>query len=157
MAVSFNISEIIQFAIRIEENGEEFYRLMAQKLKKQKIKDTFNELADAEIKHRAVFENMLHLVDRFKPPESYPGEYYAYLKAYADGYIFTKPKKGQLMANKIKTSREALEFALTVEIDSILYYLEARKLVPEGHREVIDNIIQEERNHYLKLSEMLKK
>jgi len=157
MAVSFNVAEILQIAIRIEENGEEFYRLMAQKLRKQDIKDTFNALAEAEIKHREVFENMLNLADRFEPPESYPGEYYAYLKAYADGYIFTKKKKGQLMAKKIKTAKEALKFALGVEIDSILYYLEVRKLVPEGQKKVIDTIIEEEKRHYLRLSGIMKK
>jgi rubrerythrin len=89
MAVSFNASEILQFAIKIEENGEEFYRLMAEKLKKKELKDVFNYLADEEVKHRKIFETMASRVQHYEPPESYPGEYFAYLNAYADEYVFT--------------------------------------------------------------------
>jgi len=42
MAVPLRASEVIQFAIRIEENGEAFYRQIAQKTKTKDIKDLFN-------------------------------------------------------------------------------------------------------------------
>ena len=157
MPVSFNVSEILQFAIRIEENGEEFYRLMAQKLKKLELRETFTYLADEEVRHRHIFETMASRIVTYEPPESYTEEYFAYLKAYADGYIFTKEKKGKLMARKVKTAKEALDFALGAEVDSILYYLEAKNLVSDDQKGIIDKIIEEERRHYLKLVALRKK
>jgi len=157
MAVSFNASEILQFAIRIEKNGEEFYRLMAEKLRKKELKDVFNYLAGEEVRHRRIFEDMVSRVQKYEPPESYTGEYFAYLNAYADGYVFTKEKKGKLMAKRIKTAKDAIEFALGAETDSILYYLEARNLVPEDQKGIIDKILEEERRHFLKLSALKKK
>jgi len=151
MANIFGASEILEFAIRIEENGETFYREMSKKLKQKEFKDLFGYLADEEIKHRKTFEEMLSKIESYQPPESYPGEYFAYLKAYADEHIFTKEKKGSLMAKKIKTAKEAIDFAISIELDSILYYLEAKNLVPLHEREVINKIVEEERNHYLKL------
>ena len=151
MAVPLRASEVIQFAIRIEENGEAFYRQMAQKIKTKDIKNIFERLADEEVSHRNLFQNMVSKIEHYEPLESYPGEYFAYLRAYADGHVFTKEKKGQLFARKIKTAKEALEFAIRAEIDSILYYMEAKKLVPDDQKDIIDKVIEEERRHYLKL------
>ena len=48
----FEPSEVFQFAIRIEEGGEKFYREMAEKLNNAEVKTLFSALADEEIKHR---------------------------------------------------------------------------------------------------------
>ncbi|MCM8798927.1 MAG: ferritin family protein [Candidatus Omnitrophica bacterium] len=154
MAKLFEVSEILEFAIRIEENGEVFYREMAKKIKKKEIKALFNWLADEEVRHRKIFEEMVSGVGKYEPAESYPGEYFAYLRAYVDEHIFTKEKKGKLMAGKIGSTKEAVKFAIGVELDSILYYLEAKNLVPESQRETIEKIVEEERRHYLKLKEL---
>jgi len=152
----FAASEVLEFSLRIEENGEAFYRAMANKIKTAKIKETFDYLADEEVKHRKIFADMLSKIEKYEPPQSFPGEYFLYLRAYADEHIFTKAKTGQLMAKKIKTAKEAVKFALEIELDSILYYLEAKNLVPEHQGQVIDGIADEERHHYLKLLEIKK-
>jgi len=157
MAVTFNACEVLQFAIIIEQNGEEFYRSMADKLKKKELKDIFMHLADEEVRHRRIFEDMMPRVGDYCPPEAYPGEYYAYLKAYADGYVFTREKKGKLQARKITTAKEALDFALGAETDSILFYLEAKNLVPDDQKGIVDEVIEEERRHFLKLSALKQK
>lgn len=154
MSIFFNASEIIQFAIRIEENGEDFYRQMARKIKAENKKEVFNYLADEEIRHRQIFQDMISKVQEYQPPETYPEEYFLYLRAYADEHVFSKEKTGQLIASQIKTAKEAVKFAIDIEIDSILYYLEAKNFVPQGQREIIDKVIEEERRHYLKLLEL---
>jgi len=152
----FDTSEILEFAVRIEENGEAFYRRMAQKSKEEKIKNLFNYLADEEIKHRKAFGEMLAKIEQYEPPESFPGEYFQYLRAYADEHIFTQAKTGLLTAEKMKSAKEAVEFALGAELDSILYYLEAKNLVPESQKAIVDKVVDEERHHYLKLLEIKK-
>lgn len=152
----FSASEVIRFAVRIEENGEEFYRSIAKKFKDGKIVETFNSLADQEIEHKKTFQEILSTVEDYKPAESYPGEYFAYLKAYVDGLVFNKEKKGRIAVKKMKTVKETIQFAMGMEIESILYYLEAKNLVPDSPKKIIDRIVQEERRHYLNLSNSIK-
>jgi rubrerythrin len=150
-----SVSEVVQFAIRIEENGYNFYQRFADTLKSAGEKEIFSYLADEEAKHIKTFENMLKSVDTFEPPTSYPDEYFAYLQAYADNLIFTKDRIEKEVA-KISNSKEACEFGIRRELDSILYYQEIKPFVPENERNRIDNIITEERKHFLKLSDLKK-
>ncbi|MCM8762801.1 MAG: ferritin family protein [Candidatus Omnitrophica bacterium] len=152
----FSTSEIFQFAIRIEENGEKFYRLMTDKFKDDKIKDTFNFLADEEVKHRKIFEKFLSKIESYEPVESFPEEYFQYLRSYADERIFTKEDIAYLAGGKVDNEKQVLQFAIDREIDSILYYLEAKNLVSDDKKKEIDKIIDEERHHYLKLLEIKK-
>jgi len=147
-------SEVFEIAIKIEENGEAFYRKTANKGDKQ-FKQIFEWLADEEVKHKATFEKMLSKVEDYKPAESYPGEYFAYMRSYADRLIFT-PDKLEKEISKIADKNDAIEFAIQREIESILYYIEVKSLVPEGQRGEIDKIINEERRHYLKLVDLKK-
>ncbi len=147
----FEPSEIFQFAIRIEENGEKFYRGMALKLDNKEVKELFSALADEEVKHRLTYEGMVSNIEKYEPFENYPGEYFAYLRAYADNHIFT-PNKLKEEMEKIRDAASALKFSIDRELDSILYYQEVKKLLPENQRNVIDKIIDEERRHFVKLS-----
>lgn len=156
MSEMFDASEIFQFAIRIEENGEKFYRLMANKFEGGKLKDTFSFLADEEVRHKKTFEKFLSKIESYEPAESFPGEYFQYLRSYADEHIFTKENTTYLAAGKIDNEKHALQFAIDREIDSILYYLEAKNLVSEDKKKEIDRIVDEERHHYLKLLEIKK-
>ena len=147
----FEPSEIFQFAIRIEENGEKFYRQMAQKLKDETVKELFSALADEEVKHRKTYEGLVSKIEKYEPFEAFPGEYFDYLRAYADDHIFTAEVLKKEM-KKINDATAALQFAIQRELDSILYYQEIKSLVPKNQREIIDRIIDEERRHYMKLT-----
>ena len=152
----FSPSEVIQFAITIEKNGEEFYREAAQRMDTKAVKDLFGFLADEEVKHGRLFQKFLAEVQDYTPPETFAGEYLAYLGAYTKDFIFTQEKKGALAARKMEGVKDAIEFALGVEVDSILYYIEAKNFVPEPQRKAIDKIIEEERRHYLSISALIK-
>ena len=147
----FNATEIYQFAIRIEENGEKFYRDMSQTMEDRKVKNLFTYLADEEAKHKKIFEEMVSKIEKYEPLESYPSEYFAYLRAYADNTIFEKERLDKEMA-KLKDIISALEFGIRRELDSILYFQEMKNFVPEQQHSLIDRIIEEERSHFLDLS-----
>jgi rubrerythrin len=152
----FEASEILEFALRIEENGELFYRAISKKMEKKEVKDLFEYLADEEIKHHQIFTDLLAKVGKYEPPESYPHEYMTYLHSYADEHIFNADKKAKSAAQEINDPKTAAEFGMGMELDSILYYLEARNFVAENQRWIIDKIIEEERKHYIKLLEFKK-
>ncbi|MCK4352928.1 ferritin family protein [candidate division WOR-3 bacterium] len=151
----FQASEIFQFAIRIEENGEKFYREISKIIKDKEIKSVLNYLADEEAKHRKLFGDMVSKIEKYEPPESYPGEYFAYLRAYVDNIIFTNEMLNKEIS-QIKDTVSAMNFAIQMELDSILYYEEVKKFVSESQHISINKIIDEERKHFLKLVELKK-
>lgn len=152
MGVFFDVSEIFQFAVRIEENGEKLYRKVAEKSPDSKVKNLFSFLADEEVKHQETFTEMLGEIAKYEPSETYPDEYFAYLRSYADGIIFPPEIEKELDTSPGVV--KALDFAIRRELDSIMYYIEIKNVVPENQHHIIDRIIKEERNHFVRLSKM---
>ncbi len=157
MGSTFEASDIFEIAMRIEENGSNFYRFAVQISRDEDAKQLFERLAEEEGKHKETFKTMLSGVESHDPPEGYPGEYGAYLRSYADNsIIFTKEVMDKELSG-IKDTASALDFAIRRELDSILYYHEIKGFVAKSNHGAIDDIINEERKHFKILSEMRKK
>ena len=60
------------------------------------------------------------------------------------------------MAKKVKDAKEAIQFGIEVELDSINYYQEIKRFIPDYQQDTIEKIIGEERSHFLKLSDIKK-
>lgn len=156
MAEYFKASELLEFAIQIEKNGEIFYRAAAKKSGSDKVRNMFLYLAEEEVKHRNTYKALLKSTEDYQPPEIYPGEYFRYLQAYADQHIFVNKEVIEKKAEMTKSDIEAIDLAMGFEKDSILYYLEMIDHVPENEKNIIDRIVKEEHSHYLKLTELEK-
>jgi rubrerythrin len=155
MEIFLQASDILQFAVRIEEDGEIFYRKAALTAGDESARMFFNDLADQEIGHKKTFQNMLTKTGEHMPPESFQGEYIAYLRDYIDNKaVFTKDAASQQLSDTGDIS-SAVSFAMQRELDSILYYQEARQFLSVRHHGAIDSIIEEERKHFTNLAEML--
>ena len=156
MAV-FDAGDIVEVAVRIEENGANFYRYAVQLAAREETKNLFRILADQEVIHQQTFARMLAGMDRNAPPEGYDGEYAAYLHGYVDNHlIFTAETLAAELA-KLRDEASALDFAIQRELDSIHYYREMRELVPADRRDAIERIIDEEKEHFVRLSAMKKR
>ena len=156
MSEMFKAVEILKTAVRIEENGIIFYREMLKKFREKEVQEIFNFLAVEDERHRDVFQEMLSKAEPYEMAESYPGEYKAYLNAFADEHVFSKERTGEVVAKKIKDIKEAVQFGIEVELDSINYYQEIKQFVSDYQKSAIDKIIEEERSHFLKLSNLKK-
>lgn len=152
----FTASEIVEFAGRIHENGENFYRYAAQLVQNQEAKDLFAELADEERKYERRLEKIFADIERSVPPETYAGEYAQYLRNYIDNNIvFTKQAVDAELAS-VKDACSAIDFAARRELDSIGYYESIKRIVPKAQHEEIDRLIDEERKHYVQLTNLRK-
>ncbi len=147
-------SEIVELGIQIEKNGRDFYNALVEQLKNQKAKETFKYLAGEEEKHITVFQNILDSVHKYEPPETYPGEYFAYMNALARDYVFTQKDKGREIAKNIKGDREAINLGIGFEKDSIIFYVGMKKVVPEYDHKIVDKLIAQEQDHLRQLSEL---
>ncbi|MBC7190265.1 hypothetical protein H5U35_08720, partial [Candidatus Aerophobetes bacterium] len=93
----------------------------------------------------------------YQPPQAYSDEYFAYLRALSEEYVFTREKKAKEIAEKVKDEKEAVEIGINAEKDSILLYTEMKKLVLKNAQQSIDRLISEEQKHLKTLSELKKK
>jgi len=153
----FQPADIFQFAVRIEEDGEIFYHKAALMAEDAGTRDIFNRLADEEIRHKRIFTDMLEKIKKTSMPETYRGEYLAYLRDYIDGKVIFKKGLRDAALPEIHDTLSAIDFAMEREMDSILYYQEVKQFLSEKDRAGIDLIIEEERKHFEKLAELRKK
>ncbi len=155
MSTIFDPSEVFQLAVRIEENGEKFYRTMAEKFDDPEVKELFTYLADEEIGHKTFYTELFNAFKTYDPPSEYATEYYGFIKAYADEVMFNTKEFEENML-KINDIISALNFAIDSELNAVLYFSEMKNMVLKEKRDIIDNIIEEERKHFIKLSNMKK-
>jgi rubrerythrin len=155
MAV-FERQEIYLLAMRIEENGERFYRGAAQTLEDKAAKDLFRDLAEEEVRHKAIFESMFSKMESYQMDERYSGEYLEYLRAYVDDKIVFSKRDVDRELREVRDVRSAIRFAMHREMEAILYFLEMKNLVSKGQQSSIEKIVEEERRHFTTLSRALK-
>lgn len=156
MGERFSASEIVQIGVQIEKNGKDFYDAITESSQRDKVKEVFQFLAKEEEKHIRIFSDILSGFEKYEPSEVYTDEYFAYLKALSDTYLFTKENKGKEIARNIKDDIKAIDLGIGFEKESILLYLEMKNLVWEEGKAIIDRLIEEERGHLRKLMEIKK-
>lgn len=150
----FSGSEIVELGVQIEVNGRDFYHTLVGKSHSAKAKKVFKLLEGEEEKHIADFQKVLDSVQKYEPKEAYPTEYFSYMNSLAGEYVFTKHGKGVEIAEGAKNEKEAVELGIGFERDSIKFYEGMRKIVPSRSGQIIDKLIEEEKEHVNKLTEL---
>ena len=157
MSISFSVSELINIAIGIERRGIAFYDTMGRSTENATALSAFQHLVEMEREHVEIFQGMLDEANKYQAPESYTGEYAAYLQALVDSVVFTDDMATSEMATQASSDIEALELAISAEKDSILFYYEMRHIMPQRAHSAVNKIITEEKSHLRQLSELNKK
>lgn len=152
MALAFSGPEVIEMAIRTEENGQRFYAEYSEKAKEDNVKSLFSYLANEEVKHIKDFTELYEIVK--VEGEKIFGDYEefkAYMGSFADSK-FLMNFVGE--ADKIKDStdvKEILEFAISFEKETLLFYYGLLDFISEKGRSIVESIIEQEKNHIMKL------
>jgi len=150
----FTASEVVEFSERIHENGASFYQYAAQLVKNEEAKELFHELAEEERKHKRTLEKIFAGMEKYIPAERYTGEYAQYIRNYIDNNIvFTKDSIYTGLVS-VKDACSAIDFASQRELESISYYQGIKEIVPQAQHTIIDNLIAEERKHFVKLTNL---
>ena len=147
--------EIIEVAIRIEENGHAFYTAAAEKINEMNDnKALFLDLAEKELIHIAIFQN---LAGKFEAEEFdfKVDDEKDYINHLADNHVFGKKDAGIELARKVNTPKEALEVALRFENESVAFYEELFKRTRSEARGLIQQIIDEEKEHAKEITQFL--
>ncbi|MBM3247877.1 MAG: hypothetical protein FJZ10_00405 [Candidatus Omnitrophica bacterium] len=154
MANIFSGAEIVMMGIQIEKNGRDFYNTLIPQSQNQKAKDLYKFLASEEERHILAFQGILDSLEDSQTAESYPGEYISYMKNLSAEYVFTQEDRGEALAKSTKSDKEAVDFGIRFEKDSILFYEAMKKSIPEAHHKIVDQLILQEASHLKKLSDL---
>ncbi len=149
-------AELLNIAVRIENNGYAFYDQFAKKAKDNAVNAMLIYLRDEEKKHSDKFSYMLEELHKKAGQESlYTQEYSAYIKSIASKLVFSQENTGIEIAQEMKSDKQAIEKAIEFEKDSIRYYNAMKEAVSEGEKNVLEEVVHEEEVHLEKLSGLL--
>ena len=144
----YSINEIIEMAVRTEVLGNRFYTSMARKFKKNaELVKLFTTLAAKEKTHEKTFRELKDMVSRSGPEPQDWDEVSNYLRAFVESEFFLGRGKSLPSMTRIRSVKNAVAFALGFEKETLLYFMELRKIVRE--KEVVDEVINEEKSHIM--------
>ena len=141
-----SLEELLGVALKIEGSGYEFYITLANRSTKNK--ELFKKLAEQERDHMKTFEKIVAQSKEKNRLQSLNEEAVGYLKIFAETSIF--PEIEQDVPEDLE---EALQVALDVEKDSVVFYEELAKYAPQ--KETIQKIVEEEKRHFKDILKMI--
>ena len=146
-----NINEILDFAIKIEQNGYAFYTRVAKKFNNLKIINLIHYLAEEELRHEHLFKALKKKKGIFTPHESYEGEYSIYSEEFLRSHFLSTRESINKSIQMIKDDIDIIDFAIDFEKDSVVFFTTLKTFISDDKDNVIEKIIQEEVNHLKKL------
>lgn len=158
MSQEFNIREVFEMAIRIEEDGAAFYRQAAKIQKSDEESKILLHLASMEDDHRAQFVSMRDSLAGHYSIEDPQDEGLLYLEAIADAHKGEGDPSRRDELSGSETLAEIIETAIDLEERSILFYVGIQDAMPRDlGADTVERIITEEKKHVVQLNGMLKK
>jgi len=150
----YELDDILFIAMKIEKNGEDFYRAVAKRTRNNKIKDLCTRLSNDEKEHGNIFlgiynelKNSMHDFScRFL--ERIPS-----LAVVADQQAFTD-ESIHAMLQQATSEASLLDAAHQSEEETIRFYEDLKTVVAEKYASVVDRIIGEEAGHKDKVSQL---
>ncbi len=138
--------DIYEYAMQMEKDGESLYREVASKTGNGGLKTILTMLADAEVKHYRLFQNMKKN-DKVGMPDS------PILNDVKNVFIQMREKKQfEADASQIELYKKAQD----IEKQSRDFYLDkAEEVVPE-QKKIFLKIAEEEKRHYLILENIIR-
>ena len=156
MSEKYNHCELLEIAADIEETGKKLYTQLMDKTSDEELKAVWCFLAQKEEEHKKIFSDMLASAQECTIFEYAQDDYSLYLKAVSENYVFTarliEEKKDEIFASSLK----AVEFAISMEKESILTYSALKEVLDQERRPVMDKVIAEEQKHWVELEKVKK-
>ncbi len=157
MALTFSGPEVIEMAIRTEENGKKFYTEYAEKAQEENVKSLFTYLAEEETKHIADFQRLYDVVKQ--TGETVFGDYdqfKAYMASFADSKFLTNFTREAETVQETADVKKILDFAIGFEKETLLFYYGLMDFISEKGKPIVKDIIEQEKKHVMELSAIKK-
>ncbi len=133
-------SELFSIAIDMELAGQEFYRKIAAKTQNPSAKRFFEEASSDEARHVNNFRRLREELVAGRRDMVDEG-----LSAVAQNLVLPDRSHAAKVAES-GNLKEAIELSIEMEANTIQFYRQLAELYPQ-HRDIINEILQEEVNH----------
>lgn len=139
---------VFEFAMKMEQDGEKFYRELAEKTSDAGLKKIFNTLADEEVVHYNTFKSL------FEKTKTNAVESNVLDKA---KNIFTEMKaSGAVNVSDATSQIDAYKQAMKAEEEAYTFYEQkAAEVSDADEKDVLMTFAREERRHYRLLENVI--
>ncbi len=142
----FSASQMIDIAIQTEQAGHAFYEAAVQHSDEPQVKSLCQWLGEEELTHEQTFRHMGQNLPPEIEPKEWPGERAEFIDALLGSRFMPSPEQAQALVQDM-SAQDILDFALTFEKDTIIFFYEMREMVPDGAVDQVNEIIAEEKAH----------
>ncbi len=145
----FSLREAVEQAVQTERLGHDFYLEMAKRVgDNPQVKDLCEALALKELEHEKKFSELMETV-KDRGEEAWD-EVSKYLRAIVESEFFLGKNKSLPSMDRVRSIEDAVRTAIGFEKETLLYFYAIRDVF--GEKEVISQIIDEEKSHIVWLS-----
>ena len=148
----FKVAEVVQMAIDEEHNGTLFYNALAECASSPVLREAAKRLAVQEEGHEKAFTALRDRLGVPAAPETYPGEYGDYMNALMAGKTFPNEEAAVKLAQEAGGDVAAVNTAILFEKNTLLFLSEMKGLVSDRDADMVDELIDEERQHLVDLA-----
>jgi rubrerythrin len=151
-------SEVFRVGMCMEEAGLDFYLKMAEKATDTATKRVFKRLARDEKEHLAYFESMeIETAGGLGArPQQQDEDTMKFVCSIVDDGIFKNIAEMEKVGSRKYNPEKALELALQVEKDAVLYYTEAHAATRKKRtKEALQRLVDEEKGHVVEITKRL--
>jgi rubrerythrin len=140
MSIRYSAADLISTMVELETHGEAFYTAAARNTNNLAARDLFTRLAGEEDIHRAFYES---LRERQHEDVQLDDDYAAFLQDAIDSRFTLDPDA----AAACPTLADALDIAVALEKDALLFLNEFGPLMGESHQADLEAMKMQERGH----------
>ena len=151
----FTVNEILNMAIRIEQNGETAYRVAIEKISNPALISLLEWMADEEVKHAQWFANLKQEFERHSKNPLVQEISPDFLKDLLGEQNFSLKERE---VSQVEQVNELIDIFIEFEKDTILFYEILQAFIQDEETLLqLQKIITEERHHIELLQEFIER
>ena len=153
MVTLFSAREIAEAAVEKERKRREFYKKVHDLTDDKDMKGLFKFLAEEEDRHIKIFEQIRDELPEGTHSSDYTEDMQAYMDSVVDDRLYSDIDSKDFIRKAIET-KDVFRLAMGFEKDAILYFREFLPYLSEPDKRIVDELIEQEKDHLRKLAEM---
>ena len=145
--------DVLKVAYSLEQGLREFYIVMAEEAKNEKVKDLFAKLSDIEVKHQtAIYTAYNDISDEELSKDAF--EKMVEIKALEGGLSTTEYL--DLFSPDLNSETEVISLAMSIEAQALdLYQRVSSKIDDPQSKDIVNKIANEEKAHLAVLGKLM--
>jgi rubrerythrin len=156
MAYRFDADEIVEMAREIERIGATFYAEALEQAESVAVREVFALLWEEEQAHAEAFGRLREALGEGDEAVQMDPEHAEYVRDLYRSRVFPDPEAVREYFSEIRDEASAIRLALRFERDTVLLFHEMKGSVTDKAKALLDEMINEERQHVRRLNELFR-